>query len=399
MQELLAAIVVTPDDDAPRRVYADALLEGGEPLGELIHLQCELAAGGLTRDEAVVRRRRERELLKAHGARWTAGLQGIATYPVFRRGFVDEVVVDAEHFPELGEPLFAAAPALRAVRLDGITGNAEYEDENAVSARILERWQRTITCPSFGRLRGVGFSEIGYSCRVFGEVTPGWESLGSHALAALLAVDTSRLDALDARSAAHGTGRGPSLLLASPLLKQLSRLSIWPDNYNVTLDLFRALVDVRLRSLALYGNYLEKLDYPVLGTLIELRIESDDLELAIPLEKLERLAYAYSTVRNASVEHAIAVAPNLRELSLEGEHVPGWQRLARAELPRLRVLRVHGDDVTADEAEAILQMPCAARLEVLYVKRIDEPARARLEDRYGVVVDVSDPNRRAVYWR
>jgi uncharacterized protein (TIGR02996 family) len=33
---LVAAIAQTPDDDAPRRVWADQLLEAGDPLGEPI---------------------------------------------------------------------------------------------------------------------------------------------------------------------------------------------------------------------------------------------------------------------------------------------------------------------------------------------------------------------------
>ena len=39
-EELLAAVFAAPDDDAPRRVYADWLLERGDPRGEFIQLQC-----------------------------------------------------------------------------------------------------------------------------------------------------------------------------------------------------------------------------------------------------------------------------------------------------------------------------------------------------------------------
>jgi uncharacterized protein (TIGR02996 family) len=38
--ELLRAVIESPDDDAPRLVYADALLDAGDPRGELITLQC-----------------------------------------------------------------------------------------------------------------------------------------------------------------------------------------------------------------------------------------------------------------------------------------------------------------------------------------------------------------------
>lgn len=46
-QEHLAAIRAAPDDDAPRLVYADWLIERGDPRGELIQLQCRLASEAL----------------------------------------------------------------------------------------------------------------------------------------------------------------------------------------------------------------------------------------------------------------------------------------------------------------------------------------------------------------
>ena len=45
----LRTICQTPDDDAPRLVYADYLDERGEPLGEFIRIGCELATIKLNR--------------------------------------------------------------------------------------------------------------------------------------------------------------------------------------------------------------------------------------------------------------------------------------------------------------------------------------------------------------
>lgn len=390
--DLIAAIVAAPDDDAPRRVYADALLDADEPQGELIHLQCDLAAGGLTRDEAIARRRRERELLEAHGARWTSSLDGLATGPVFRRGFVDEVIVELDRFSSLGERLFAAAPALRGAMLKGDDVDGK-DDEDAAENRVNRSWNRAIGCAAFRRMRGLGFSNIGYECRVFGEVTPGWESLGGKSLVALLATDP-QLESLDAVNAmyTHDT------LYGSPLMKRLTRLAICPDSLNDSQDLTRALTGSRIRSLVLWGNYGVQKDL-LPSTVTELRIDALDLDLDAPVEHLERFAFATEAIRDNNVERAIVVARHVRELCLDGERVPGWRRLANAELPRLRVLRVHGDDIGAAEAEAILQMPCAAGLEVLYLKRIDDAARAKLEQQFGVVVDVIDADRRYVYWR
>src|SRR5262245_55829511 len=65
-ESLLAAVHESPEDDAPRRVYADWLTDHGDPRGEFIAVQCELA--GLT--DADPRwpelKARERDLLEAH---------------------------------------------------------------------------------------------------------------------------------------------------------------------------------------------------------------------------------------------------------------------------------------------------------------------------------------------
>ncbi|HET9485693.1 MAG TPA: TIGR02996 domain-containing protein, partial [Xanthomonadales bacterium] len=113
MKELLDAIVANPADDAVRRVYADALLEEGEPLGELIHVQLDLATGGLSREAGIARRKRERELWLAHRERWTAPLADLAVDVQVRRGFVEEARVDAGVLVDRGDDLFARAPLLR----------------------------------------------------------------------------------------------------------------------------------------------------------------------------------------------------------------------------------------------------------------------------------------------
>src|SRR5256885_1062335 len=50
MNEFVAQIVAAPDDDRPRLVYADHLMERGDPQGELIAVQCALARHDATDD-------------------------------------------------------------------------------------------------------------------------------------------------------------------------------------------------------------------------------------------------------------------------------------------------------------------------------------------------------------
>lgn len=82
---LVAAVLAAPDEDAPRRVLGDALLETGDPRGELIAVQL---AGDAPQ--------RESQLLMDHASRWRAelGLEGCACE--FRRGFIEQVTVADE---------------------------------------------------------------------------------------------------------------------------------------------------------------------------------------------------------------------------------------------------------------------------------------------------------------
>lgn len=66
-RDLLALIHESPDDDGPRRIYADWLLQQDDPRGELIALQCEPGAPSDARAE---RKRRLDELTRIYVGRW-----------------------------------------------------------------------------------------------------------------------------------------------------------------------------------------------------------------------------------------------------------------------------------------------------------------------------------------
>jgi len=97
--ELIAAIAAAPDDDNPRLVYADHLLQRGDLRGELIGLQCALARADVA-DEPFDQRMvdRERELLAEHADLWTNPLRAVfdAGYQ-FRRGLVEHVAAWTHH--------------------------------------------------------------------------------------------------------------------------------------------------------------------------------------------------------------------------------------------------------------------------------------------------------------
>lgn len=86
---LLAAVFAAPHDDAQRLVYADWLLERGDPRGELIQLQYKKLDRGLDRQES----KRERELLKTRSSDWIGPLSLVASDLSFARGFLDACTV------------------------------------------------------------------------------------------------------------------------------------------------------------------------------------------------------------------------------------------------------------------------------------------------------------------
>lgn len=86
--ELLQLIYASPEDDAPRLVYADWLLEQGDPRAELLSLQLKAKPTG--KDE-----RRARQLLRVHGRAWLGPLEPAVELrsEVFSRGFVSEAML------------------------------------------------------------------------------------------------------------------------------------------------------------------------------------------------------------------------------------------------------------------------------------------------------------------
>jgi uncharacterized protein (TIGR02996 family) len=72
-QAFLDAIWAAPDDDVPRLMYADWLMERGDHLGEFIRVQCELVRPGAGCDRGALLQR-QHELLDQHGAAWRARL-------------------------------------------------------------------------------------------------------------------------------------------------------------------------------------------------------------------------------------------------------------------------------------------------------------------------------------
>jgi uncharacterized protein (TIGR02996 family) len=152
LEHLLAAIYAAPADDGPRLVYADALLERGDPRGELIALQCR---GELDREQ----RKREKELLEAHGKAWLGDLAPIVMGGYrFERGFLAACRIDNEKLDHVravvgnpawstveelrGSALIALHPVMRSLRvLQFDSANARYRE------KIEQAWRDLLLGP------------------------------------------------------------------------------------------------------------------------------------------------------------------------------------------------------------------------------------------------------------
>jgi uncharacterized protein (TIGR02996 family) len=130
---LLAAITADPDDDGPRIVYADWLLQAGDPRGELIAIQCALARG---RTPELVAR--ERSLLERYEAEWLAGAGLVSGESRLLRGFIERVDTTAAR-AALAIDRLVEQPCLREVRVAVDAGGNEAE-----LLRIAERLHRRL---------------------------------------------------------------------------------------------------------------------------------------------------------------------------------------------------------------------------------------------------------------
>jgi uncharacterized protein (TIGR02996 family) len=109
----LEAILENPDDDHPRHVLADALIEKGDPRGELIRLQLERETAKGKR--AAELEAAERKLLRKHELRWLGDLRPHLLEWRWRRGFLDTIRTNEEKWAAGAAEILAREPVRKAV--------------------------------------------------------------------------------------------------------------------------------------------------------------------------------------------------------------------------------------------------------------------------------------------
>ncbi len=111
LDRLTAAILQAPQDDSPRLQLADELAASGDPRGEFIRVQIQLARGEPGEEEKADQlARRERELLARHEAEWVGPFGSYLLGWTFRRGFIEGVILEAATFVERAEEIVRALP-------------------------------------------------------------------------------------------------------------------------------------------------------------------------------------------------------------------------------------------------------------------------------------------------
>jgi hypothetical protein len=288
-----------PDADDARLVWADVV--GGER-GELVVLQIDLERGGLSARDAILRRRRQRQLLARHGATWS-GLAGLAHRVSFRRGFVDAIAVPAAVWLAHAPEILDVAPALTSVTLTALRADGPSSDPMPLLSRALAH-------PATRTLRG--FAVGCETTALVGDRTPGDIAIDMIARSGLLP-QLRALGSLDALGAP-----GTISLASARALHGLERLWL-PEQHDAdSLQMLLATGLPALRSLDL-GRRCAAAAAP--ATVTELAAMSLDGASLPALEVLDALA---------ATPAALAALPKLRMLWL---HQPTLARL-----PALREL-------------------------------------------------------------
>jgi uncharacterized protein (TIGR02996 family) len=218
----LEAILADPDDDSPRLIYADWLDERGDAdRAEFIRVQCALHAAPADDPRRPAWRDREAALLTAHEAGWLGPLRGQFYLWAFRRGFLEEVTLNAPAFLDGAAALFRAAP-VRLARLLKATGAMD----------------RLANCPQLRRvaalhLTGCGVGDAGAAAlagspHVAGLVTLrlGDNAIGDHGAERLAA--SPHLARLRVLNLSHNDigNAGARALAESPYLRGLQTLCL-----------------------------------------------------------------------------------------------------------------------------------------------------------------------------
>nr|HEX4318000.1 TIGR02996 domain-containing protein [Kofleriaceae bacterium] len=362
--KLVAAIRATPDDDAPRLVYADALEERGHVArANLVRLQCRRAPLAASDGEAAELDREIAQLLADHGPAWRAALPPLrgVTWTEFSRGFVTGARVDrVATLYELADAIRVAAPIER-VELESFDESKVEAPANGLPwlrALRVTTWWRDFHVSKTRSLVGVP-SELEI-------VVPG---SGGHDPSELLAArghePLTRLALLGEHTVAPAVVHVLSHSRAARTLRELSLGTRFVDHDTGYYEdpTLRAAGAERLASATL--DRIEVLDVSLQ------RVTGDGVALlASSLPRLRRLAARNCEITALEAFHADGTPFAALDLSHNQLGDDGARALATS--PRLRhleVLELDTCEITGAGVGALVESPQWETLRVLDLSR------------------------------
>jgi uncharacterized protein (TIGR02996 family) len=178
-EDLLETIRAAPDEDAPRLVYADWLLERDDARGELIQIECQLARGA-TGAEAKRLENRAQVLHEAHDQAWQAPAREIGGHYYIRRGLPEELSVplatflarpndvlarfflrlNVHHATALRVAQLARLPVLARLTHLSISSNVSHQPVSTQGAKALAA-SPNVTKLVWLKLEGCGIGPLG----------------------------------------------------------------------------------------------------------------------------------------------------------------------------------------------------------------------------------------------
>ena len=395
----LSEIVANPHDDGPRMIYADWLVEQEDPLGDFIHVQCQLASANDWDPGQNELKRREHEILSRNWVQWSAGMRRCCSDIRFRRGFIDEVEIAADHLAAVGLELFEHAPLLNALDVreatDAISKLVACEALDRVESLSLrgnnltsEHLDRLTFSPYTGRLRALDLSVNQITGTGVNHLTPlrqlrflklEHNLLTPRAAEAFVRSDGfANLASLSLRGNRIGWA-GVKNLGASPNLQSLRRLDLGENalGSNAVAELVGSHGLKSLKHLELRQN--------------QLRHDGAGLLASSPwLRRVVTLKLGVNGIGDAGAT-ALAQSPHterVKQLELAGNQIGdvGCGRLAKSRhLPALVSLDLNDNQIGDASVKTILRSEGFSRLQSLDLRNnpISESAQKALKDHFG----------------
>jgi uncharacterized protein (TIGR02996 family) len=353
---LLRDIQARPEDDAPRLVCADWYEEHGDPdRAAFIRVQIELARMSLWDRRRQALARQEYELFAKHGNRWSAPLIGAVSRWQYRRGFVEQVKVEAAQFLRHAEMLWQLFP-VREVKFDHPTG---HEIRKIAASPWLARVEKLDL--TFSRMGDEGLGPLLHSPNVpaLRGLVLRWCNLSPLGLRLLArTANMPALEALDLSSNEEAGPEGIAAFLTECRLPRLADVRWGYDGWSleVCMALLASPLMPRVKALEHFGHRTP--DEAVFSLMADGRWDGLE-ELDFTLHELTTEA-AEGLARNTSLS-------SLRKLELTGPiGDAGLKALVHAPLAaKLEELRLGGCGITWRGVRELAASPNLARLQFL----------------------------------